>query len=92
MAKSKPVNLYFRLEALAWNAYVGGLGALGLERASRWGAAIVPPVASFASAWKSAIRNIRMSFPNESDAWHHRVRKESFRELGRLSGEFAHMD
>ena len=92
MAKSKPVNFYFRLEALAWNAYVGGLGALGLERASRWGAAIVPPVASFTSAWKTAIRNIRMSFPNESDAWHRDVRKESFRELGRLSGEFAHMD
>jgi len=92
MARSKPVNFYFRLEALAWNAYVGGLGALGLERASRWGAAIVPMVAPTASAWKTAIRNIRMSFPNESDAWHQDVRKESFRELGRMSGEFAHMD
>jgi Kdo2-lipid IVA lauroyltransferase/acyltransferase len=91
MAKSKPVNFYFRLEALAFYAYVGGLGALGLDRASRWGAAIVPPVASFTSAWKTAIRNLRMSFPNESDAWRLRVRKESFHELGRLSGEFPHM-
>jgi KDO2-lipid IV(A) lauroyltransferase len=33
-----------------------------------------------------------MSFPNESGAWHRDVRKECFRELGRLSGEFAHMD
>jgi KDO2-lipid IV(A) lauroyltransferase len=92
MAKSKPVNFFFRLEALAWNAYIGGLGLLGLERASRWGAAIVPVVAPTASAWKTAIRNIRMAFPNESDAWHRDVRKESFRELGRMSGEFAHMD
>lgn len=91
MAKSKPVNFYFRLEALAWNAYVGALGALGLERASRWGAAIVPPVATLTSAWKTALRNIQMSFPNESDAWHRDVRKESFRELGRMSGEFPHM-
>jgi len=91
MAKSKPVNFYFRLEALAWNAYVGGLGALGLDRASRWGAAIVPPVASLTSAWKTAIRNIRMCFPDESDAWHREVRTECFRELGRLSGEFPHM-
>ena len=30
MAKSKPLNLAFRLEAIAWNAYVGGLGALVL--------------------------------------------------------------
>lgn len=92
MAKSKPVNFYFRLEALAWHAYVGGLGALGLERASRWGAAIVPPVASLTSSWKTALRNIRMCFPGESDAWHRDVRKECFRELGRLSGEFPHMD
>ncbi len=92
MAKSKPVNFYFRLEALAWNAYVGGLGALGLERASRLGATLVPPIAPLTSAWTTAIRNIRMCFPNESDAWHRAVRKECFRELGRLSGEFPHMD
>ena len=92
MAKPKPLNLQFQIEALAWNLYVGGLGALGLERASRWGANIVPLVAPTASAWKTAIRNIRMSFPNESDAWHREVRKESFRELGRMTGEFPHMD
>mgnify|MGYP002788761191 FL=1 len=91
MAKPKPLNLQFQIEALAWNAYIGGLSALGLERASRWGAAIVPVVAPAASAWKTAIRNIRMSFPNESDAWHRAVRKESFRELGRMTGEFPHM-
>ncbi len=92
MAKPKPLNLQFQIEALAWNAYIGGLGALGLERASRWGAAIVPTVAPASSAWKTAIRNIRMSFPNESDAWHREVRRESFRELGRMTGEFPHMD
>ncbi|GIK49652.1 MAG: lysophospholipid acyltransferase family protein [Hyphomonadaceae bacterium] len=92
MAKPKPLNLMFRLEALAWNAYVGALGALGLERASRWGAAIVPAVAPLTSAWKTALRNIEMSFPDESDDWRRAVRKESFQELGRMSGEFPHMD
>jgi KDO2-lipid IV(A) lauroyltransferase len=91
MAKPKPISLYFRLEALAWNAYVGGLGLLGLERASRWGGAVVPVVAPLTSAWKTAIRNIRMCFPGESDVWHREVRAESFRELGRMSGEFPHM-
>lgn len=91
MAKPKPLNLGFQLEALAWNAYVGALGALGLERASRWGGAIVPAIAPINSAWKTAIRNIRMSFPNESDAFHNEVRKESFVELGRMTGEFPHM-
>jgi KDO2-lipid IV(A) lauroyltransferase len=91
MAKSKPLNWGFRLEAIAWNAYVGALGALGLDRASRWGGAIVPIVARPTSAWKTAIRNIRMSFPGESDAWHREVRADCFNELGRMSGEFPHM-
>jgi KDO2-lipid IV(A) lauroyltransferase len=92
MAKSKPVNFWFRLEALAWNAYVGAMDALGLERASRWGAAIVPPIGALSSAHKTALRNIRMAFPNESDDWHREVRRGMWRELGRLSGEFTHMD
>lgn len=91
MAKPKDLNLAFRLEALAWNAYVGALGALGLERASRWGGALVPMIAPAASAWKTAIRNLRMAFPDESEAWRQEVRKGSFAELGRMSGEFPHM-
>ncbi len=91
MAKPKPLNLGFRIEALAFSAYTGALNALGLERASRWGGAIVPVVAPVTSAWKTALRNIQMSFPGESNAWHREVRAESFRELGRMSGEFPHM-
>ncbi|HRK64869.1 MAG TPA: lysophospholipid acyltransferase family protein [Terricaulis sp.] len=91
MAKPKEMSLAFRLEAVAWNAYVGGLGLLGLERASRWGAAVVPVIAPMTSAWKTAGRNLAMAFPNESEKWRDDVRRGSFAELGRLSGEFAHM-
>jgi KDO2-lipid IV(A) lauroyltransferase len=91
MAKPKPINLGFRAEALAWNMYTGLMSGLGLERASRWGAAIVPYVGRFSSAHKTALRNIRMAFPNESDAWHREVRQEMWRELGRMSGEFPNM-
>lgn len=91
MAKPKALNFGFRLEAMAWSAYVGALGALGLERASRWGAALVPAIAPMTSAWKTAGRNLAMAFPDESAAWRNEVRKGSFAELGRLSGEFAHM-
>jgi Kdo2-lipid IVA lauroyltransferase/acyltransferase len=91
MTKPQPVNLLFRLEALAWHAYVGGLGALGLERAARWGAAIVPLIGSATSAHKTALRNIRLAFPNESDAWHRELRAEMWREIGAMSGEFPHM-
>ncbi len=91
MTKSKPLNFYFRIEALAWNAYVGAMGALGLERASRWGASIAPVVGQLTSAHKTALRNLRMAFPNQSDAWHRQVRQGMWAELGRLSGELPHM-
>ena len=91
MARSKPLNLGFRLEALAWNAYVGALSALGMERASRWGAAVVPPIGALTSANKTAIRNLRLAFPNESEAWRRDVRKGMWSEMGRMSGEFPHM-
>ncbi len=91
MAKSKPLNFYFRMEALAWNAYVGAMGALGLTRASRWGAAIAPTVGQFSSAHKTALRNLRMAFPDQNDAWHREVRQGMWAELGRLSGELPHM-
>lgn len=91
MAKPKELNLAFRMEALAWNAYVGGLSALGLERASQWGGAVVRAVAPVSSAWKTAIRNLRLAFPNENEAWREEVRRGSFEELGRMSGEFPHM-
>ena len=73
MAKSKPNNLGFRLEAAAFYGYAGVLNMLGLENASNLGAAIVPHVGRFTSAYKTSIRNIRMCFPNESEAWRHEV-------------------
>lgn len=91
MAKSKPVNFGFRLEALAWNAYAGAMSGLGLQRASGVGAALLPTIGSFTSANKTALRNIAMSFPNESAEWHLNVRREMWREIGRMSGEFPQM-
>ena len=59
MAKSKPVNFYFRLEAGAWYAFAGGLRLLGVENAAALGAAVVPVIGSLTSAHKTSLRNIR---------------------------------
>jgi KDO2-lipid IV(A) lauroyltransferase len=92
MAKPKPINLMFRVEAAAWHAYVGGLRLMGLRSATGLGAAILPVVGSVTSAHKTSLRNIRLAFPNESDAWHRELRHQMWREIGRMSGEFPHMD
>lgn len=91
MAKPKPVSFYFRLEALAWKAYLGGLGAVSLERASRLGASVLPLVGPLTSANTTGLRNLRLAYPEETEAWRRRVLKENWREIGRMSGEFPHM-
>ncbi|MFT3729624.1 MAG: lysophospholipid acyltransferase family protein [Terricaulis sp.] len=91
MTKSKPINMVFRLEAAAWYAFAGGIGALPIGAASSLGAGVVPLIGSLTSAHKTALRNIRMSFPNENDAWHQEVRKGMWHEIGRMAGEFPHM-
>ena len=92
MAKSKPVNLYFRMEAAAWYGFAGGLRLLGVENAAKLGAAVVPVLGSFTSAHKTSLRNIRMCFPNENEKWHRDLRAAAWREVGRMSGEFPNMD
>ena len=73
MAKPKPLNLGFQLEALAWRAYVGALEGLGLQRASRWGAAIVP----------AAMALLRNDVPPERHARHHNRRECGLRGGGK---------
>ncbi|GAN00187.1 lipid A biosynthesis lauroyl acyltransferase [alpha proteobacterium U9-1i] len=91
MAKSKPVNFYFRLEALAWNAMLGGLGAMKLEDASKFGASVLPRLGPMFSAHKTALRNLRLAYPNETEAWRLDLRRAMWAEIGRMAGEFPHM-
>lgn len=91
MAKPKEINLLYRLEALVWHAYQGGLGALKLEHASGLGARVLPVLGPLVSANKTAQRNLRMAYPNETEAWRADVLKAVWAEVGRMSGEFPHM-
>jgi len=91
MTRSKPVNLVFRLEAAAWYAFAGGIGALPIGAARELGAGVVPAVGALTSAHKTSLRNIRMAFPNQADAWHRQVREGMWHEIGRMAGEFPHM-
>jgi len=91
MAKPKAVNLLYRIEAVAWRAYLGGLGAMKLESASKFGANVLPFIGPLTSANKTALRNLRMCYPNESESWRRDVVRAMWAEIGRMSGEFPHM-
>ena len=91
MAKSKPVNFYFRVEAFFWHAFLGGLRAMSVENASKFGASVLPVIGPLTSAHKTAIRNLRLAYPNETETWREDVRRAMWAEIGRWAGEFPHM-
>lgn len=91
MAKSKPLNFGYQVEAAVWDAFQGGLQALKLERSSALGAALVPAIGALSSANTTALRNLRLAFPEESEAWRREIARAMWAELGRITGEFPHM-
>jgi KDO2-lipid IV(A) lauroyltransferase len=91
MAKPKAINFGYRAEAVAWDALQGGLGALTVEQASAFGATIMPPIGSLTSVNTTVLRNLRLAFPEESEAWRREIARANWAEFGRISGEFPHM-
>lgn len=72
---------------------VAGLHALPLERAGALMASLVglgPIVAP--RLRRIGIDNLRHAFPERSADWHAATLRESFRNLGRLAAELAHLD
>jgi len=91
MAKPKPLNFGYRLEAIAWDGVQGLFGAMPLANASAFGASVLQTIGPVTSPNTTALRNLRLAFPNESEAWRRDVLKAMWAEFGRITGEFAHM-
>jgi len=91
MAVSTKITFGHRLEALAFDGYLGLFGAMGLKRASAAGAGFARTFGPLTGAHKTALRNLRMAFPNESEVWRSEVAKAMWDDLGRTFGEFPHM-
>ena len=91
MAKPKPLNFGYRMEAFAWDAVQGLFGAFKIEHASALGASLLKIIGPMTSPNTTALRNLRMAFPNETETWRRDVLKAMWGEFGRITGEFAHM-
>ncbi|MBI1187135.1 MAG: lipid A biosynthesis acyltransferase [Alphaproteobacteria bacterium] len=92
MAVNTEITFGHRIEALAFDAYLGGFGAMGVERASAAGAALARTFGPLTGAHTTALRNLRLAFPDESEAWRRDVARAMWDDLGRTFGEFPHMD
>lgn len=91
MAVSTRVTPYHRLEALAFNAYQGYFRGMPIGRAGDAGASFLRMVGPLTSAHTTALRNLRLAYPKETEAWRRDLVRAVWDEVGRTTGEFAHM-
>lgn len=91
MAVSGKITVGHRLEAAAFDSYLGLFGAMGLKRASAAGGAFARTFGPLTGANRTALRNLRMAFPNETETWRRDVLRAMWDDLGRTFGEFPHM-
>jgi Kdo2-lipid IVA lauroyltransferase/acyltransferase len=69
----------------------GFLRALGPERASNLGGAVMRGVGPLLPAHRTALSNIRAAFPGMADAEVRRIAKGAWENLGRTGAEYAHL-
>lgn len=81
-----------RLERLAWDSYSAGFRAMGLERASDAGAALLRAVGPRTGVHHIARTNMRQAFPDAHERELDALLDAMWDNLGRTLGEVANMD
>ncbi len=89
---SRGQRLLWRLETLAWDLlYWWPMTALGPERASDVGGWLMRRIGPLFSQHRTMKRNLRLAFPDWSEAEIDRVAGEAWESAGRTAGELPHL-
>ncbi|MET0182489.1 MAG: lysophospholipid acyltransferase family protein [Caulobacterales bacterium] len=91
MAISTDITPAYRVEAFAFDLYLGFFRALGLDLGSKVGGGLLQAIGQFGSPNRTAMRNLRMAFPNETEAWRRDVARACWDEIGRTAAELVHL-
>ena len=91
MAVSTDITMLHRIEGWAFDAYYRHFGRMPLDKASAAGADWARRLGPLLSAHQTALRNLRLAFPNESEPWREALSKAAWAQLGRTVGEFPHL-
>lgn len=89
---SRAQQLLWRLEALAFDLFAGGMRLLPVDWVSDFGAWLFGGVGPRTSANRTVERNLRIAFPQASDAEIAALRDAQWREAGRFFAEFPIVD
>jgi Kdo2-lipid IVA lauroyltransferase/acyltransferase len=85
-------RIAWRLEAFAWDwLYWAPMKALGPERASNFAGGLMRRMGPLLSQHKTALRNLRLAFPDWSDAAISATALKAWENAGRTAGELPHL-
>ena len=85
-------RLVWRLETLAWDViYWYPMKLLGPDRASNFVGWLLKSLAPLFSQNKTVHRNLRLAFPDKSEAEIAALAKDSWESVGRTAGELPHL-
>src|SRR5687767_10945032 len=85
-------RLAWRLEAIGYDIFIGGMRLMGVEAASAFGGWLLKQVGPMSGADKVARRNLKLAFPDKDAAWHERIMQAQWENVGRTFAEFPLMD
>jgi KDO2-lipid IV(A) lauroyltransferase len=91
-SERRPVSLRYRLEYLGFRTVTTVLGALPLVVAMRFAAGVAALIVRSSSRLQRiGLTNLRIAFPEKSDAERRAILVASYRNLGRTAAEGAHL-
>ena len=91
MAVRTRVSLIHRLEDFGFGAYMRHFGNMPIDRASDAGADWLVNLGPLSSAHTTALRNLRLAFPNETEPWRRDVARAMWAGIGRTVAELPHL-
>jgi len=94
MAKpaSRAQDLLWRLETAVFDLFAGAMRLLPVDVVSDFGAAVFGRLGALTSANRTVVRNLRIAFPDASDAEIRRLARAQWDEAGRFFAEFPIVD
>ncbi|MBN9318673.1 MAG: lysophospholipid acyltransferase family protein [Caulobacterales bacterium] len=85
-------RLAWRLEAIGYDLFTGAVRLLGVEAASAFGGWLLKLIGPLSGTDKVVRRNLKLAFPEKDQAWHERIVKAQWENVGRTFAEFPMMD
>jgi KDO2-lipid IV(A) lauroyltransferase len=85
-------DFIWRLEAAAFDAFAGLMRRLPVDAVSDFGAGVLGTLGPLTGVDRTAERNLRIAFPQASDAEIARLKRAQWRETGRFLAEFPIVD